>query len=497
MSALARKPIQHQQQQHSAVAHRDLVPMVSGVDSTTALASQSLDADLDVTGSSSSSSSSGSPSPPPSPALMLTLLPTRTTSLPVTPSPRAVPLSLVVFSGGTAFNSVAGALRQLTSHVTHVLPVSDDGGSTAEIVRVIGGPAVGDIRSRCLRLADDSDAEARAVKTLLAHRLAEFDATAAKQEWYNIVEGEHRLWGGVSEAYKHMIRAFLVHFHTHILSHSTERFNFTNGSVGNFFFAGARVFFRSLEAAIFLFSRVARLPEGSHVLPAISTDQRITLGAELEDGSIIRGQNEISHPSIAGALCIGTLERVADQRATDDKAGTGAHALHTAAGQQHGIGHRHRGGNGGERVHHHPGDDHRLATDCVGNAGAHEGPMTAADMVQAVCDALNRRRNRKGQRLRFRPPAYVTGLLVPRGGAIPVDMAALNLLGVRHVLEVDSQVTSDGAVVFEPRALVLQIEAIIQLHSSGGRLEGSAVRQETGSTGKGESAGGGKELAPA
>lgn len=52
-----------------------------------------------------------------------------------------------------------GALRQLTSHVTHVLPVSDDGGSTAEIVRVIGGPAVGDIRSRCLRLADDSDAE--------------------------------------------------------------------------------------------------------------------------------------------------------------------------------------------------------------------------------------------------------------------------------------------------------------------------------------------------
>jgi len=43
--------------------------------------------------------------------------------------------------------------------VAHVLPVSDDGGSTAEIVRVLGGPAVGDIRSRCLRLADDRDAE--------------------------------------------------------------------------------------------------------------------------------------------------------------------------------------------------------------------------------------------------------------------------------------------------------------------------------------------------
>ncbi len=53
----------------------------------------------------------------------------------------------------------AGHLRSLTTCVAHVLPVSDDGGSTAEIVRVLGGPAVGDIRSRCLRLADDSNAE--------------------------------------------------------------------------------------------------------------------------------------------------------------------------------------------------------------------------------------------------------------------------------------------------------------------------------------------------
>ncbi len=50
---------------------------------------------------------------------------------------------------------------------------------------------------------------------------------------------------------------------------------------GNFFFAGARIFFQSLEAAIFLFSRVARIPEGSIVLPAICTEERITLGAEL------------------------------------------------------------------------------------------------------------------------------------------------------------------------------------------------------------------------
>ena len=53
----------------------------------------------------------------------------------------------------------AGSLQGFTTNVAHVLPVSDDGGSTAEIVRVLGGPAVGDIRSRCLRLADDSNVE--------------------------------------------------------------------------------------------------------------------------------------------------------------------------------------------------------------------------------------------------------------------------------------------------------------------------------------------------
>ena len=73
----------------------------------------------------------------------------------------------------------------LTSRVARVILVSDDGGS-AEIVRVLGGPAVGDLRSRCLRLSDESTAEARAVKELLAHRLHATDSKLAKEEWYAI-----------------------------------------------------------------------------------------------------------------------------------------------------------------------------------------------------------------------------------------------------------------------------------------------------------------------
>lgn len=45
-----------------------------------------------------------------------------------------------------------------------------------------GGPAVGDIRSRCLRLSDPRTYEARAVRTLLGHRLP-LVAQKAKSEW--------------------------------------------------------------------------------------------------------------------------------------------------------------------------------------------------------------------------------------------------------------------------------------------------------------------------
>jgi 2-phospho-L-lactate transferase/gluconeogenesis factor (CofD/UPF0052 family) len=219
--------------------------------------------------------------------------------------------------------------------VWHVLPVTDDGGSTAEIVRVLGGPAVGDIRSRLLRLAPGTTNEARAVRRLLGHRLVSMESWKEKQtnevvskevisrmareEWLDILEGgqdgnyEHRLWREVSTPYRSIIRSFLVHFHSQLLqthnglrhSASFPPFDFTGGSVGNFFFAGARTFFGSLPAAIFLFSKVAGIPSGSRVVPAVLTEERLVLGAELKNGVRLRGQYNISHPKPAGVCGAG------------------------------------------------------------------------------------------------------------------------------------------------------------------------------------------------
>lgn len=49
-------------------------------------------------------------------------------------------LSFVVVSGGTGGNAICSAFGNACHYI---LPVSDDGGSSSEIIRVLGGPSIG------------------------------------------------------------------------------------------------------------------------------------------------------------------------------------------------------------------------------------------------------------------------------------------------------------------------------------------------------------------
>ncbi|KAK8469001.1 hypothetical protein PHAVU_006G176700 [Phaseolus vulgaris] len=351
--------------------------------------------------------------------------------------------SLLVFSGGTAFNGVVEELKNLTNRVAHVLPVSDDGGSTAEIVRVLGGPAVGDIRSRCLRLSDQSTVEALAVRNLLGHRLP-LDSPQAKSEWYSIVEGDHFLWKDVSKPYRETIRAFLVYFQNQILRRAEESFCFRNGSIGNFFFAGARIFFQSLDAAIFLFSRVSDIPPESLVLPVISTNDRLTLGCELWDGTIIRGQNEISHPTR------GTIELI-------KKGSFSAPALPSRI----------------KRVFYMSSEGKNLlhevllkigeiiySRSCLkvlvlnGTWDRETNGFSASCFVTAITDALNRTYGEPSNRLQNLPNHYINTLLVPRDGEIPVDIDNLAAQGIFDVIVVDSLRDPKVGIIYDPSSLI-------------------------------------------
>ncbi|XP_009775897.1 uncharacterized protein YNL011C isoform X1 [Nicotiana sylvestris] len=392
--------------------------------------------------------------------------------------------SLLVFSGGTAFNGVVEELKKLTTRVAHVLPVSDDGGSTAEIVRVLGGPAVGDIRSRCLRLSDQSTSEARAVRILLGHRLP-LDPQRAKSEWYDIVEGSHDLWQGVSKPYRETIRAFLAYFQDQILRRSDELFCFSNGSIGNFFFAGARLFFQSLDAAIFLFSRVSEIPAESLVLPVISTNERLTLGCELLDGTVIRGQNEISHPTH------GSMQPI-------DKEASSAPALPSRIKRIF-----YMSSEGSNLLHEvfpnvNPTVLEQLrSVDCIIFAmgslftsicpslvllgvgetissrtcpkvlllnGTHDRETSGFDascFVTAITDALNRTYGNPHNCLKNPPNKYINTLLVPKNGQIHVDIERLASQGIFNVVTVDSIHDPKGGVLFDPKSLIQALSNLL------------------------------------
>ncbi|RYR36150.1 hypothetical protein Ahy_A10g051181 isoform A [Arachis hypogaea] len=443
---------------------------------------------------------SSSPSPP-SMASVPSPRHRRCYSNPDPPPPPPQP-ALLVFSGGTAFNGVVEDLKTFTTRVAHVLPVSDDGGSTAEIVRVLGGPAVGDIRSRCLRLSDQSTAEALAVRNLLGHRLP-LDPLKAKSEWYSIVEGDHTLWKGVSKPYRETIRSFLVILTTRCTSflsnpahtHQLQNISYMNMDVIKFYaglknhfvsaMAGARIFFRSLDAAIFLFSRVSDIPPESLVLPVISTNDRLTLGCELWDGTIIRGQNEISHPTR------GTTELInKDSFSTPALPSKIKRVFYMSS----------EGKNLLHEVFPSPNAtvlEQLSNVDCIvyamgslftsicpslvllgigeiissrsclkvlmlnGTPDRETNGFSASCFVTAITDALNRTYGDPCNRLQNPPSQYINTILVPRNSSVPVDVDRLNAQGIFDVIVVDSLRDSKVGIIYDPKSLIRALADLI------------------------------------
>ncbi|GAA6060836.1 hypothetical protein JCM10212_005254 [Sporobolomyces blumeae] len=224
----------------------------------------------------------------------------RSTGVKVDPPCSLSAQRLVVIGGGTGCNAILAPFQD-AAKTTFVVPVSDDGGSTAEILRVLGGPALGDIRSRLVRLIPHSepDSPLSCIRRLLEYRLPSSGTPyEIKGEWHTIVEGTHKLWKGIPGDRKETLRAFLVYFETAVLKKAQRGFDFKKASIGNLFLSGAFLFLGSIPSAIFLFASLTGIPhERCVVVPVINTASTATIAAELENGQIIAGQSEISHPS--------------------------------------------------------------------------------------------------------------------------------------------------------------------------------------------------------
>ena len=161
------------------------------------------------------------------------------------------------------------------------------------------GSGIGDVRSRLVRLVpENGDAETIAIKHFLHHRLPK-DEPSAKTEWLSIIEGTHALWSDISTPKRELLRSFLNSFNLEAVKRirPTSRFDFSGASIGNLFLTGARLFTGSFEAAIYLLSSICSVPDRIGVLPALNTNFTHHVAVGLENGTVIIGQNNISHPS--------------------------------------------------------------------------------------------------------------------------------------------------------------------------------------------------------
>ncbi|KAF2825611.1 UPF0052-domain-containing protein [Ophiobolus disseminans] len=235
---------------------------------------------------------------------------------------------IVVFSGGSAANNLVDVFKTVREDkrcpLSYVIPISDNGGSSSELIRVFGGPGIGDVRSRLVRLIpddpDNDESEKAAIKAFFNHRLPK-ERASARQEWLQIVEAEHSLWANISTAKRELMRSILnvVAFEIVKRRRPSSSFDFSGASIGNLFLTGARLFTGSFESAIYLLSSICSVPSHTSVLPAINTNFTHHISVGLMNGEIITGQNSISHPSISTALEFGTAPSQSDEVEEHDR----------------------------------------------------------------------------------------------------------------------------------------------------------------------------------
>lgn len=113
--------------------------------------------------------------------------------------------------------------------------------------------------------------------------------------------GTSSLWMSIAPDTRELLRSMLNHVNFEIMKRARppiSTFDFSSASVGNLFLTGARLFTGSFESAINLLALICGIsPECVAVIPAVNSNFSHHISAGLVDGTVITGQNAISHPS--------------------------------------------------------------------------------------------------------------------------------------------------------------------------------------------------------
>ncbi|SEM68478.1 CofD-related protein, GAK system [Roseovarius tolerans] len=195
---------------------------------------------------------------------------------------------LLFFSGGSALNEIARALKLYTHNSIHLITPFDSGGSSQVLREAFGMPAVGDLRSRLMALADESVLGQPDIYRLFSYR---FPKTASRDdlsyEFTSLMDGQHPLMQAISQPMRSLILSQLKVFATH----RPKDFDLAGASIGNLILAGGYLGHdRALEPVLFLMSKMV---EVQGTVRAI-VDRNLDIAAELQDGTVIPTQRLIT-----------------------------------------------------------------------------------------------------------------------------------------------------------------------------------------------------------
>lgn len=195
---------------------------------------------------------------------------------------------VLFFSGGSALNKISRVFKEYTHHSVHLVTPFDSGGSSARLRAEFDIPAVGDLRSRLMALADETVMGQPEVYDLFTHRFPQqAEPLALREQLQLLVLGKHPLIECIPNPMKALIQTHLAVTQARI--HAD--FDLRGASIGNLIMAGGYLNNQhQLDPIVFLFSRLVK------ALGEVKTtlDASLHLGVELDNGEIVLGQHRIT-----------------------------------------------------------------------------------------------------------------------------------------------------------------------------------------------------------
>lgn len=195
---------------------------------------------------------------------------------------------ILFFSGGSALNGTSRRLKQYTFNSMHLITPFDSGGSSQVLRQTFDMPAVGDLRSRLMALADESVLGQPDIFALFSHRMPkDGDPKTLRGDVDRITQGKHPLMAAIAKPMRQLIQTQLAVFAQQV----PDDFDYRNASIGNLILAGGYLANgRALEPVLFLMSKMVDVRGTVRAI----VDENLHLGVVLKDGRRIIGQRQIS-----------------------------------------------------------------------------------------------------------------------------------------------------------------------------------------------------------